>query len=626
MKRTTLITIILLLSLTISNPVFAQTKIDFVYAIPTQNALYVHPQTTITINSPEKIKESDALAAFFTVTGTQSGDHSGNVVLSDDQQSIIFKPDQVFAYGEVVSVTLKPGIATVSGSILNGLSLHFAIQKSKVVQNPSEQNSLESEGTFNVGAGPVPTVKSGLAANQYHTIPPGFPEINITVPASGTGEGYLFFSNYSFGGAQNLSNNLLIVDDQGEPVFYYRLPAGIYAVNFKQQPNGWMTYWDSSVGGFRVMDSSYNIIDTIFAQNGYTIDGHEFLVLPNGHILLMSYDPETVDMTAYGGLADATVTGLIIQELDPQKNVVFQWRSWDHLDQIPFTDSNIDLTGASIDYIHGNAMAIDWDGNLLVSARHVSEVFKVNRINGDIMWIMGGKGNQFDFGTDEGFSYQHDIRRLANGDITIFDNNNLGLPPHYSRVVEYQIDEYYKTATEVWQFRTTPDTYSFAMGDAQRLPNGNTVIGWGSANPPTITEVKPDGSIALELALGNGQISYRAFRFPWVGHPTTLPDLVIDINGVNPALYYSWNGATDIKSYKVYGGVTSDSMGLLTETPKTGFETSTDITSWVNTDCYFQIMPIDNNDNETQFSRVVFNPSPACNPSFVYFPIITGNP
>ena len=127
MKRTTLFSIILVLALTISNPVFAQTKIDFVYAIPATNALYVHPQTTITINSPEKIKENDALAAFFTVTGTQSGNHSGNVVLSDDQQSIIFKPDQVFAYGELVSVTVKSGIPTVSGSIINGFSLHFTI-------------------------------------------------------------------------------------------------------------------------------------------------------------------------------------------------------------------------------------------------------------------------------------------------------------------------------------------------------------------------------------------------------------------------------------------------------------------------------------------------------------------
>ena len=126
MKRATLVTILLMI-VTISNPVFAQTKIDFVYAIPATNALYVHPQTTITINSPEKIKENDALAAFFTVTGTQSGNHSGNVVLSDDQQSIIFKPDQSFSYGETVLVAVRPGIATVSGAILNELSLHFTI-------------------------------------------------------------------------------------------------------------------------------------------------------------------------------------------------------------------------------------------------------------------------------------------------------------------------------------------------------------------------------------------------------------------------------------------------------------------------------------------------------------------
>ena len=372
------------------------------------------------------------------------------------------------------------------------------------------------------------------------------------------------------------------------------------------------------------MDSHYQVIDTIFAGNGYPTDLHELQILPNGHMLLMIYDPQTVDMTSYGGLPDATVIGLVIQELDPQKNVVFEWRSWDHLDQIPFTDSSgIDLTASLIDYIHGNAIQVDYDGNLLLSTRHLSEVFKINRFNGDIMWILGGKSNQFDFGTDEGFSYQHDIRRLANGDITLFDNNDLGSVPQYSRGVEYQIDEYYKTATRVWQFRNTPETYSFAMGDVQRLPNGNTIIGWGSALTPAITEVKPDGSKAFELVLGNSMASYRAFRFPWVGHPTTPPVLVSDASSGNPTLYYSWNGATEIKSYKVYGGVTPDTMSFLTEQTKTGFETSTDISSWANDYCYFQIMPIDNSDSETQSSNMIFNPAAICNPSFVYLPSIS---
>jgi hypothetical protein len=329
-------------------------------------------------------------------------------------------------------------------------------------------------------------------------------------------------------------------------------------------------------------------------------------------------------MTAYGGLPDATVVGFGIQELDSNKNVVFQWRTLDHLDELPFTDSAaVDLTSAYVDYVHANAISVDDDGNLLFSMRHMNEIIKINRSNGNIMWIMGGKGNQFDFGADEGFNYQHDIRKLANGNFSLFDNNNLGPAPQYSRAVEYQVDEYYKTATMVWQFRNTPDTFSAAMGNNQRLPNGNSVIGWGTANPPTLTEVKPDGSKAFEMALGNGEVSYRAFRFPWVGHPIDPPDLVYAADGGIPTLYYSWNGATEIKSYRLYGGVTPDNMTLLTEVSKAGFETSTAVSTWVNDYCYFKIMPVDKNDAETQFSNSVFLPGAACHP--VYMPIVSAS-
>jgi hypothetical protein len=51
------------------------------------------------------------------------------------------------------------------------------------------------------------------------------------------------------------------------------------------------------------------------------------------------------------------------------------------------------------------------------------------------------------------------------------------------------------------------------MGSAQRLTNGNTFIGWGALSNPAATEVAPDGTKVLELALPPGMISYRAFKF-----------------------------------------------------------------------------------------------------------------
>jgi hypothetical protein len=103
---------------------------------------------------------------------------------------------------------------------------------------------------------------------------------------------------------------------------------------------------------------------------------------------------------------------------------------------------------------------------------------------------------------------------LANGNVTMFDNGNLHNPP-VSRAIEYQLDETSapKTATLVWQFTNAPPLFSVATGSVQRLANGNTFIGWGQISNPAATEVAPDGTKVLEMALPSGMFSYRALKF-----------------------------------------------------------------------------------------------------------------
>ena len=246
-----------------------------------------------------------------------------------------------------------------------------------------------------------------------------------------------------------------------------------------------------------------------------------FAFLPNGHALLLSDDPEPVDMRQYGGSKDAIVVGNVIQELDASKNVVFQWRSWDH---IPITDSYTDFALYTVDLIHGNSLEVDNKGNIIFSMRNMSSIIKINRQTGNTDWILGGKENQFTFLNENEsnkpnyFSYQHDARLLPNGDLTLFDNGNQHIP-NYSRAVEYKLDEQNKTADLVWEYRHNPNIFSNAMGSVQRLPNGNTIIGWGNSGligSPAFTEVHPDKSVALEMNLPINQASYRVYKFPWV--------------------------------------------------------------------------------------------------------------
>src|SRR4030095_11969934 len=259
---------------------------------------------------------------------------------------------------------------------------------------------------------------------------------------------------------------------------------------------------------------------SFYTGNNYLTDLHELRVLPNNHALLLSYDKEHVDMSQIvpGGDPNALVTGLILQEIDSYKNVVFQWIIGDHVLITDATHEN--LVSNLIDYVHGNAIEIENDGNLLLSSRHMDEITKINRTTGDMIWRLGGKHNEFTFLNDPiGFSHQHAIRRIANGHITLFDNGNYH-SPRFSRAVEYSLDEENKTATLVWQYRHSPDIYGSAMGYVQRLSNNNTLISWGAANP-TLTEVRYDGTKAYELTFSAGVYTYRAFRYDF-GHPVGI--------------------------------------------------------------------------------------------------------
>ena len=68
------------------------------------------------------------------------------------------------------------------------------------------------------------------------------------------------------------------------------------------------------------------------------------------------------------------------------------------------------------------------DGNIIMSCRETSEVIKVSRVTGEVMWRMGAKQNEFTFINEHPetaprhFKLTHDVRRHANGHLTMFDN------------------------------------------------------------------------------------------------------------------------------------------------------------------------------------------------------------
>ncbi len=586
-----------------------------IYFAPQPDAQLVAPRTTIAVRYGVIFDSTVTDAVRFTVIGARSGIHAGRVILAEDQQTIIFKPDTPFALNEVVNVNFDLGTAAA-----DPVSFAFttSIKEPAIPSADERQNSLWSElqaETMPQFAAATHDVQAAGAQVTYHTLPPGFPPLTVITSANGVDAGYLFLSNFQFG-ACSPNSYLMILDNQGEPVFYRPLPPCVWAADFKKQVNGQLTYWDTGTGIFHALDNTYTEVDTYQAGNGYATDVHELQILPNRHALLMIYDTQEIDNTKAvvpNNQPTALVTGLVIQELDAAKNVVFEWRSWDHF---LITDTQaIYLNTEPVDYVHGNAIELDNDGNLLISSRHLNEITKINRQTGAVMWRMGGKRNQFTFVNDNRpFSHQHDIRRLRNGNMTLFDNGNFLQPP-YSRAVEYKLDEGKKIATLIREDRNTPHAYGFAMGSNQRLSNNNALVGWGALSNPAVTEFRPNGTKAFELAIPPGEFNYRVFRSPWQGYSTTDPTLVV-VTDTIPTLYYSWNGATEVVGYQLYGGTTAEPDTWIETTFKLSFETQSTLSpNTLNQFCYYRVLPIDKQGRETRYSNTVFVDSPACQPT-----------
>jgi hypothetical protein len=516
MRKYTIFFVILIFAiislLHFSNNTYCQSKIipEIQYISPVPGSKYVTKETNIIIRFKHDLNLTILNSFDFIIEGSLSGFHSYNILKTDEKNTVILKPDYYFSEGENVIVIIPKKMFTAREQ---PYEFTFQISDYRVSGDKSPKIPYGNySGVIKKSYDNTSNILNNLHSSD--SIPADFPQITVTRNYD-TAPGYIFISNLIFGPIL-FSPYLIILNNEGLPVLYKKMPAA--CLDFKVQNNNTFTYFDNSTFKFYSTNTFLDIIDSFYCGNGYSTDIHELLLLPNNHAYLMSYDPQQVDMSniVSGGNPNAVVTGLIIQEIDENKNVVFQWRSWDH---IPITDATHEnLLDSAIDYIHGNAIDLDYDGHVLISSRHLDEITKFSRQTGEIIWRLGGKQNQFNFVNDPiQFSHQHCIRRLSNGNYLLFDNGNFH-EPSFSRACEYKLDEVNKTATLVWQYRDSPETYGFAMGSTQRLPNGNTFIGWGSTSP-SFCEVRPNGVKVLEMKLPNGYFSYRAFRHTWDGMP-----------------------------------------------------------------------------------------------------------
>jgi hypothetical protein len=368
-----------------------------------------------------------------------------------------------------------------------------------------------------------------LTSPQSTELPPDMPSIEIRhygAELPGYLIGKLYFEMASFAPD---SPNYIIEMEHGTGRITFAQQIDGFGMKFERHNENLMSYWHmpgsnfanifnpqgfdgipfATGGDLVLLNRDYQTVTTISERRG--VDLHELLILDNGNMVFFVSDvrPMYKDPTLTC-LPRCQILGQTLVEVTPEGEVAFEWSALDHYQRSDFVMDDMLIWDNTMlyDVIHANSIDVDSDGNYLVSIRHTSQVLKVDRQTGDVIWALGKNGD-FTFIDDSanGFSHQHDAHWLENGHLLLFDNGNDYANP-VSNVVEYEIDEQSLEVRLVWAYSTEDHHFAPNRGSAQRLPNGNTLINWVSRQP-NIQEVTPEGELVLEITLPDNYASYQ---------------------------------------------------------------------------------------------------------------------
>jgi hypothetical protein len=189
------------------------------------------------------------------------------------------------------------------------------------------------------------------------------------------------------------------------------------------------------------------------------------------------------------------------------------------------------------------------------------------------MWRLGGKRSDFAMGPGTTFAWQHDARAHGGGVLTLFDDGAAPEVEPQSRALLLAVDEKARTVNLTRAFTHPARLVSESQGNFQLLADGGALVGWGSE--PYFSHFDRAGVLVRDGRMPTNIESYRAFRSPWSGTPSGVPDIATEGDATGgAAVYVSWNGATEVRSWQVMTGNSPASLADSGSVPRGGFETA----------------------------------------------------
>jgi hypothetical protein len=504
--------------------------------------------------------------ANLVVAGSLSGAHAGRLLAYSQGDGASFVPAAPFTQGERVSVhgALREGAAMIP----------FAWSFTVAVQDHG--------GVAGGSPRPAPQKASYQSFRSRPDLRP--PTVTTTVHAAGTTPGDIFIAPYSGPGQYGPQ----ILGEDGSTIWFLPLsPAGARAADFRVQSyegKRVLTWWQDpltasgqSKAGEVIMDSSYRRIAVVRAGNGYQPDLHEFQITPQGTGLITVYDGIDCDLAKVGGPRDAAVADTLFQQIDLKTGLVmYEWHSLDH---VALSDSHASPSRSSrttpFDFFHINSVDVRADGDLLVDARNTWAAYDVDPQSGEVRWQLGGKRSSFAMGPGAATAWQHDAREQPDGTITFFDNGATPAVHRQSRAIDVRLDAQRRTATLVRSDEHQGKALvAGSQGNVQALAGGGWMVGWGEV--PYVSEFDAAGRLVFDAHLPSAYESYRAYRLAWSATPFLPPVIAVvrSPSGRGATVYASWNGATDVASWRLLAGASPVALAPVAQVSRGGFETA----------------------------------------------------
>jgi hypothetical protein len=499
-----------------------------------------------------------------SVVGQRSGRHSGRLRDYSQGDGASFAPDTPFDAGERVAVRAVIG----GGSGGRRIAFDFGVDTPYPTASVSE----------------FPNPAAAPADYQSFYTLPGVqaPILSVTVPDRDPAAGDILTTN----GPGPGQYGPLIYTPQGRLVWFDKLPGGETAEDLNEQTYGGqraLTWWKGRVlslgfgqGEDVVMNSRYQTVARIPGGNGLKADLHEFQIAAHDVAYITAYNPIRCDLTPVKGARDGTIVDTAIQAIDMKTGLV-RWE-WHSLDHVGASESEVETPTEATpwDDFHLNSIDPQPNGDIFISARSTWAGYQLEGGTGRILWRLGGTKSSFKMGPGTKMAWQHDGRVLPDGDVTFFDDG--ANPPihHQSRVVRIALDFKAREArlASVYTHRDPP-LLAASQGNAQTLADGSTLVGYGGV--PAISQYAKGGSLLFDAHQPLDMIFYRAYRFPWIGRPLSPPAVLASLNntGEETIVHASWNGATDVASWRVLAGKRPGSLATQATIAANDFESST---------------------------------------------------